>query len=41
MDYSYLQGWLELEAAVKTGPVTSFGTTLGAIIDFYLSELVI
>ncbi|GJN25283.1 hypothetical protein PR202_gb13090 [Eleusine coracana subsp. coracana] len=38
MDCSSLQGWLELEAAVKSGPVSSFGTKLVAILDFYLSE---
>ncbi|XP_062182418.1 protein ROOT HAIR DEFECTIVE 3 homolog 2-like isoform X2 [Phragmites australis] len=32
------KGWLELEAAVKSGPVPSFGTKLSAILDFYLSE---
>ncbi|KAK3118900.1 hypothetical protein QOZ80_9BG0710330 [Eleusine coracana subsp. coracana] len=32
------KGWLELEAAVKSGPVSSFGTKLVAILDFYLSE---
>jgi hypothetical protein len=33
-----LQGWLELDAAVKSGPVTGFGMKLSAIVDFYLSE---
>ncbi|PUZ45319.1 hypothetical protein GQ55_8G213100 [Panicum hallii var. hallii] len=32
------KGWLELEAAVKSGLVPSFGTRLGAILDSYLSE---
>ncbi|XP_062197057.1 protein ROOT HAIR DEFECTIVE 3 homolog 2-like [Phragmites australis] len=32
------KGWLELEEAVKSGPVPSFGTKLSAILDFYLSE---
>ncbi|PVH34427.1 hypothetical protein PAHAL_8G217100 [Panicum hallii] len=32
------KGWLELEAAAKSGPVPSFGTRLGAILDSYLSE---
>ncbi|KAK3120242.1 hypothetical protein QOZ80_9AG0684220 [Eleusine coracana subsp. coracana] len=32
------KGWLELEAAVKYGSVSSFGTNLVAILDFYLSE---
>ncbi|KAM0866228.1 hypothetical protein ACQ4PT_042766 [Festuca glaucescens] len=32
------EGWLELEAAAKSGPVTGFGTKLSAIVDFYLSE---
>ncbi|RLM58095.1 hypothetical protein C2845_PM18G09800 [Panicum miliaceum] len=35
------KGWLELEAAVKSGPVPSLGTRLGAILDSYLSEWVI
>jgi len=41
IDYSALQGWLELDAAVKSGPVPSFGTKLRAILDSYLSEWVI
>ncbi|RCV38703.1 hypothetical protein SETIT_8G163600v2 [Setaria italica] len=31
------KGWLELDAAVKSGPVLSFGTRLGAILNSYLS----
>ncbi|XP_073109718.1 protein ROOT HAIR DEFECTIVE 3 isoform X2 [Elaeis guineensis] len=30
--------WLELEAAVQSGPVSGFGRKLGSIIDAYLSE---
>ena len=41
IDYSALQGWLELDAAVKSGPVPRFGTKLKAILDSYLSEWVI
>ena len=41
MAYASLQGWLELEAAAKSGPVSSFGTKLGVILDFYLSAWVI
>jgi hypothetical protein len=36
--YFTLQGWLELEAAAKSGPVTGFGMKLSAIVDSYLSE---
>ncbi|XP_044413210.1 protein ROOT HAIR DEFECTIVE 3 homolog 2 isoform X4 [Triticum aestivum] len=32
------EGWLELEAAVTSGPVRSFGMKLSDIIDFYLLE---
>ncbi|XP_051181061.1 protein ROOT HAIR DEFECTIVE 3 homolog 2 isoform X1 [Lolium perenne] len=32
------EGWLELEAAAKSGPVTGFGMKLSAIVDSYLSE---
>uniref|UniRef100_A0ACD5YZ61 Uncharacterized protein n=1 Tax=Avena sativa TaxID=4498 RepID=A0ACD5YZ61_AVESA len=32
------EGWLELEAAVISGPVTGFGTKFSALVDFYLSE---
>ncbi|TVU25032.1 hypothetical protein EJB05_27508, partial [Eragrostis curvula] len=32
------KGWLELEAAVKSGSVPSFGKKLSAILDLYLSE---
>jgi len=40
-NYSTLQGWLELDAAVKSGLPPSFGTRLIAILDSYLSEWVI
>ncbi|EMS58961.1 Protein ROOT HAIR DEFECTIVE 3-like protein 2 [Triticum urartu] len=32
------EGWLELEAAVTSGPVRSFGMKLSDIIDFYLLD---
>ncbi|WVZ50868.1 hypothetical protein U9M48_002079 [Paspalum notatum var. saurae] len=32
------KGWLELDAAVKSGPIPSFGMRLSAILDSYLSE---
>lgn len=32
------KGWLELEAAVISGPVPGFGLKLSAIVDFHLSE---
>lgn len=38
INYFALQGWLELEAAVTSGPVRSFGMKLSDIIDFYLLE---
>ncbi|XP_020105144.1 protein ROOT HAIR DEFECTIVE 3 homolog 2-like [Ananas comosus] len=32
------EGWLELETAVQSGPVSDFGRKLSSILDFYLSE---
>ncbi|KAG1334021.1 Protein ROOT HAIR DEFECTIVE 3 [Cocos nucifera] len=32
------KGWLELEAAVQSGPASGFGRKLGSIIDAYLAE---
>lgn len=35
---SFDESWLELEAAVRSGPVSGFGKRLGSILDAYLSE---
>lgn len=40
-NYSALQGWLDLNAAVESGLPPSFGMRLSAILDSYLSEWVI
>nr|CAB3491861.1 unnamed protein product [Digitaria exilis] len=37
-DFLSNKGWRELEEAVKSGPIPSFGMRLGAILDSYLSE---
>jgi hypothetical protein len=41
INYCDLQDWLELDAAVKSGRVLSFGMRLGDILNSYLSGWVI